>query len=79
MVYTDKYPVYTEYFPPEYLIQSKKYTSAIERNNDMQRNRLSMFVRRSKSTSRSLTNLHKYIGIFAMFSTYEAMKPLYDA
>ena len=38
-VYTDGYHVYTDYFDPEYLIQSKRYTSAIEKETIIYKDR----------------------------------------
>ena len=42
------------------LTQSKRYTSAIERNNGRQRHWLAAFRRRSIVVTRSLDNLHKF-------------------
>ena len=75
-VYTDGYHVYTDYFDPEYLIQSKKYTSAIERNNNLQRQKLSTFTRKSNSTTRSIKNLNSQLYIFQHFPTIKDIKTL---
>ena len=46
-VYADNYDCYRKFFPKKNLTQSKKNTSAIERNNCRQRHWLAAFRRRS--------------------------------
>ena len=60
----------------EYLIQSKKYTSAIERNNNLQRQKLSIFTRKTNSTTRSIKNLNSQLYIFQHFPTIKDIKTL---
>ena len=66
-VYADRYESYKEFFPHDKLTQSKRYTSAIERNNGRQRHWLAAFRRRSIVVTKSLDNLHKIISLFARF------------
>ena len=66
-VYADRYESYNEFFPHDKLTQSKRYTSAIERNNWRQRHWLAAFRRRSIVVTKSLDNLHKIISLFARF------------
>ena len=56
--YADRYE---SYIPHDKLTQSKRYTSAIERNNGRQRHWLAAFRRRSIVVTKSLDNLHKPI------------------
>ena len=67
-VYADRYESYKEFFPHDKLTQSKRYTSAIERNNGRQRHWLAAFRRRSIVVTKSLDNLHKN-PITALFLT----------
>ncbi len=66
-VYSDRYESYKDFFPKNNLTQSKKYTSAIERNNGRQRHWLAAFRRRSIVVTRSLENLAISIALFARF------------
>ena len=66
-VYSDRYESYKDFFPKNNLTQSKKYTSAIERNNGRQRHWLAAFRRRSIVVTRSLENLAISVALFARF------------
>ena len=66
-VYSDCYESYKDFFPKNNLTHSKKYTSAIERNNGRQRHWLAAFCRRSIVVTRSLENLAIFIALFARF------------
>ena len=66
-VYSDRYGSYKEIFPQNNLTKSKKYTSAIERNNGRQRHWLAAFRRRSIVVTRSLENLAIFMALFARF------------
>ena len=66
-VYSDRYGSYKEIFPQNNLTKSKKYTSAIERNNGRQRHWLAAFRRRSIVVTRPLENLAISIALFARF------------
>ena len=66
-VYSERYVSYKEFIPQNNLTKSKKYTSAIERNNGRQRHWLSAFRRRSIVVTRSLENLAIFMALFARF------------
>ena len=66
-VYSERYESYKDFFPKNNLTQSKKYTSAIERNNGRQRHWLAAFRRRSIVVTRSLENLAIFMALFARF------------
>jgi len=66
-VYADKYECYKKFFPKKNLTQSKKNTSAIERNNCRQRHWLASFRRRSIVVTKSMENLRKTMALFARF------------
>ena len=66
-IYSERYESYKEFFSKDNLIQSKKYTSPIERNNGRQRHRLVAFRRCSILLTRSLKNLAISIALFARF------------
>ena len=65
--FTDGYEYYKEFFPPDQLTQSKRFTHAIERNNGRQRHWLAQFRRRSIVVSKSLDSLHRALALFARF------------
>lgn len=76
-VYANKYDCYRKFFPKKNLTQSKKNTSAIERNNCRQRHWLAVFRRRSIVLTKSLENLEKTLALFSRFringSIYELL------
>ena len=61
------YEIYKESCSKANLIQSKKYTPPIERNNGRQRHWLAVFRRRSIVVTRSLTKLCMIMSLFARF------------
>ena len=66
-VYADNYECYRKFFPKKNLTQSKKNTSAIERNNCRQRHWLAVFRRRFTVVTKSIENLRKTMALFARF------------
>ena len=66
-VYSERYGSYKEIFPINNLMQSKKYTVQIERNNGRQRHWLAAFRQHSIVVTRSLENLAISIALFARF------------
>ena len=64
-VYADNYDCYKKFFPKKNLTQSKKNTSAIERNNCRQRHWLAAFRKRSIVLTKSLENLEKTLALFS--------------
>ena len=66
-VYSERYGSYKEIFPINNLMQSKKYTVQIERNNGRQRHWLAAFRRRSIVVTRSLENLAIFMALLARF------------
>ncbi len=55
------------FFPKKNLTQSKRNTSAVERNNCRQRHWLAAFRRRSVVGTKSIENLMKTMASFARF------------
>ena len=66
-VYADNYECYRKFFPKKNLTQSKKNTSAIERNNFRQRHWLAAFRRRSIVVTKSIENLRRTMALFVRF------------
>ena len=66
-VYSERYGSYKKFFSSNNLMQSKKYTVQIERNNGRQRHWLAAFRRRSIVVTRPLENLAISIALFARF------------
>ena len=77
-VYTDNYECYRKFFPKKYLTQSKRYTSAIERNNGRQRHWLAAFRRRSIVVTKSIENLRKTMALFARFRINGSIDKLFS-
>lgn len=64
---TDNWKSYAEVIPEELLLQSKKYTSPIERNNSRQRHWFAHFRRKTYVVSRSLEMVDLTMFLFAKF------------
>jgi len=64
---TDNWKSYNEMIPEEMLLQSKKYTHPIERNNFRQRHWFARFRRKTCVVSRSLQMVDLTMALFAKF------------
>ncbi len=65
--FTDNWKSYAEVIPKKFLIQSKKETNAIERNNSRQRHWFARFRRKTCVISRSLQMVDLTVSLFAKF------------
>jgi len=65
--FTDNWKSYAEVIPKKLLIQSKKETNAIERNNSRQRHWFARFRRKTCAISRSLQMVDLTVALFAKF------------
>ena len=64
---TDYWKPYAEIIPKELLLQNKKYTHSIERNNSRQRHWFARFRRKTYVVSRSLEMVDFTMALFAKF------------
>ena len=67
LYYTDDWHVYKAVIPENLLVQSKKETHRIERNNNLMRHRFGRFRRKSIIVSKSLQMVEITIALFAKF------------
>ena len=65
--FADNWDSYAELIPPELLIQTKRETHGIERNNFRQRHWFGRFRRKTCIVSRSITMVDLTMGLFAKF------------
>lgn len=65
--FSDNWKSYAEIIPQEHLLQTKKETHGIERNNARQRHWFARFRRKTCVVSRSLEMVDLTMGLFAKF------------
>jgi len=65
--FSDKWESYAELIPPELLIQTKRETHGIERNNFIQRHWFGRFRRKTCIVSRSALMVDITMSLFARF------------
>ncbi len=66
-VYTDDWQVYRSVFPKDKLVQTKKETHGIERNNCRMRHWFGRFKRKSIIVSKSVEMVNITVALFARF------------
>jgi insertion element IS1 protein InsB len=76
--YADNFDVYPLLIPPEMLIQTKKETHGIERNNAPQRHWFARFRRRTCVVSRSVEMVDLTCALYAWFHSKEGKRRLFD-
>ena len=74
---TDYWKPYTEIIPKELLLQNKKYTHSIERNNSCQRHWFVWFRRKICVVSRSLEMVDLTMALFAKFHCNSSFSYIY--
>ncbi len=67
LVYTDDWQVYRSVFPKDKLVQTKKETHGIERNNCRMRHWFGRFKRKSIIVSKSVEMVNITVALFARF------------
>jgi len=65
--FADHWEAYAELIPPELLVQTKRETHGVERNNFRQRHWFGRFRRKTCIVSRSKTMVDLTVGLFAKF------------
>ena len=65
--FADSWEAYAELIPPEYLVQTKRETHGIERNNFRQRHWIGRFRRKTCIISRSKFMVDITMSLFARF------------
>ena len=65
--YTDEYQAYTAVIPEEMLVQTKRETHGIERNNCRMRHWFGRFKRKSIIVSKSVEMVNITVALFARF------------
>jgi len=65
--FSDRWESYAELIPPELLIQTKRETHGVERNNFRQRHWFGRFRRKTCIVSRSLLMVDITLSLFARF------------
>jgi len=74
--FADNWESYAELIPPELLIQTKRETHGIERNNFRQRHWCGRFRRKTCIVSRSKEMVDYTIGLFAKFHVNTSIYPI---
>jgi len=74
--FSDNWESYAELIPPDLLIQTKKETHGIERNNFLQRHWFGRFRRKTCIVSRSKEMVDLTMGLFAKFHVNNGILPI---